>query len=149
MTRGGSPIEFVFVVLHYPPVRDAIFPRAKDEKEIARYLSNQKHLLHAPVVVVGSHIHNYERFLRHDVTYLVSGGGGAKPVPVLRLFGELSKLHTAENFHYIRFRLEGGDLQGAMLRFDPERNAETAWTEPDRFEVKARDSLSSRKNGEP
>jgi hypothetical protein len=49
---------------------------------------------------------------------------------VLRLFGELSKLDTAENFHYIRFRLEGGDLQGAMVRFDPERNAETAWTEP-------------------
>jgi len=147
MTSAGSPIEFVFVVLHYPPVRDAIFPRAKDEKEIARYLSNQKHLLHAPVVVVGSHIHNYERFLRHDVTYLVSGGGGAKPVPVLRLFGERSKLDTAENFHYIRFSLESGHLQGAMVRFDPERPAETAWTEPDRFEIKTRDSLSPRKNG--
>jgi hypothetical protein len=147
MTSAGSPIEFVVVVLHYPPVRDAIFPRAKDEKEIARYLSNQKHLLHAPVVVVGSHIHNYERFLRHDVTYLVSGGGGAKPVPVLRLFGERSKLDTAENFHYIRFSLDSGHLRGTMVRFDPERPAETAWTEPDRFEIKTRDSLSPRKNG--
>jgi len=148
ITHAGSQMEFVFVVLHYPPVRDPIFPRAKDEKEIARYLSKHTHSLHARVVVVSSHIHNYERFRRDDVTYLVSGGGGAKPVPVLRLFGELSKLGTAENFHYIRFRLEGGDLQGTMVRFDPERNAETAWTEPDRFEVKARDSLSPRKNGE-
>jgi acid phosphatase type 7 len=147
MTSAGSAVEFVFVVLHYPPVRDAIFPRVKDEKEIARYLSNHTHLLHARVVVVGSHIHNYERFLRDDVTYLVSGGGGAKPVPVLRLFGERSKLDTAENFHYIRFRLESGDLQGTMVRFDPDRPAETAWTEPDRFEIKARDSLSPRKNG--
>jgi hypothetical protein len=147
MTSAGSAVEFVFVVLHYPPVRDPIFPRVKDEKEIARYLSNHKHLLHARVVVVGSHIHNYERFLRDDVTYLISGGGGAKPVPVLRLFGERSKLETAENFHYIRFRLESGDLQGTMVRFDPERPAETAWTEPDRFEIKARDSLSPRKNG--
>src|SRR5580700_1628684 len=147
ITHAGSQIEFVFVVLHYPPVRDPIFPRAKDEKEIARYLSKHTHSLHARVVVVGSHIHNYERFRRDDVTYLVSGGGGAKPVPVLRMFGELSKLGTTENFHYIRFRLEGGDLQGTMVRFDPERNAETAWTEPDRFEVKARDSLSLRKNG--
>lgn len=147
MTHAGSPIEFVFVVLHYPPVRDPVFPRAKDEKEISRYLSKHARLFHARVVVVGSHIHNYERFLRNDVTYLVSGGGGAKPVPVLRLFGELSKLDTTENFHYIRFRLESGLLQGTMVRFDPERPAETAWTEPDRFEIKARDSLRPRRNG--
>jgi hypothetical protein len=87
---------------------------------------------------VGSHIHNYERFLRDDVTYLVSGGGGAKPVPVFRLFGELSKLDTGENFHYVRFRLDGGKLQGTMVRFDPDRPAETAWTEPDRFEINAK-----------
>ena len=147
MTQVGSPTEFVFVVLHYPPVRDPIFPRAKDEKEIARYLTKNTHSLHARVVVVGSHVHNYERFRRDDVTYLVSGGGGAKPVPVLRLFGELSKLDTAVNFHYMRFRLEDGDLQGTMVRFDPNSPAETAWTEPDRFEVKATTRLSHRKNG--
>ncbi len=138
ITHAGTQTEFVLVVLHYPPVRDPIFPRAKDEKEIARYLSKHAHSLQARVVVVSSHIHNYERFRRDDITYVVSGGGGAKPVPVLRLFGELSKLDTAVNFHYIRFRLEGGDLQGAMVRFDPDRNTETAWTEPDRFEVKAK-----------
>jgi len=144
ITHTAAPIEFVLIVMHYPPVRDPIFPRAKDEKEIADYLSGHAHSLQARVVVVGSHVHNYERFSRDDVTYLVSGGGGAKPVPVLRIFGELSKLETAENFHYIRFRLEGGVLHGTMVRFDPERNAETAWTEPDRFEVKARDSSSPR-----
>src|ERR1700722_20189516 len=146
IANAGSPVEFVFVVLHYPPVRDPIFPRVKDEKEVARYLSKHTHSLPARVVVVSSHIHNYERFRRDAVTYLVSGGGGAKPVPVLRLFGELSKLDTPENFHYIRFRLEDGNLQGTMVRFDPKQSAETAWTEPDRFEVKARDSLSPRRN---
>jgi hypothetical protein len=140
MKDAYFPIEFVIVVLHYPPVRDPVFPRAKDEKEIAGYLSEHTHSLHARVVVVSSHIHNYERFLRDDVTYLVSGGGGAKPVPVLRLFGELSKLDTAVNFHYIRFRLERGTLRGTMVRFDPERPAETAWTEPDRFEIEAKAS---------
>jgi len=144
ITNPGSQVEFVLVVLHYPPVRDPIFPRAKDEREIERYLSKHNHSLQARVIVVSSHIHNYERFLRDDVTYLVSGGGGAKPVPVLRLFGELSRLHTAENFHYIRFRLKGADLQGTMVRFDPERNTETAWSEPDRFESKAKVSRSPR-----
>ncbi len=138
MSEANSQVQFVLVVLHYPPVRDVVFPRAKDEKEIARYLSDHVHSLRASVVVIGSHVHNYERFRRDQVTYLVSGGGGAKPVPVLRLFGELSKLTTSVNFHYLRFRLEGGVLQGTMVRFDPERDGESAWTEPDRFEVSAR-----------
>ena len=148
ISHAGAQVEFVLIVLHYPPVRDPVFPRTKDEKEIERYLSNHRRSLHVRVVVVGSHIHNYERFRRDDVTYLVSGGGGAKPVPVLRLFGELSKLDTAVNFHYIRFRLDSGDLQGTMVRFDPNGPAETAWTEPDRFAIKAKDTLPPRKNGE-
>src|SRR6202522_1199062 len=148
ITDAGSRVEFVLVVLHYPPVRDPVFPRGKDEKEIARYLSKHTRSLHARIVVVGSHIHNYERFRRDDITYLVSGGGGAKPVPVLRLFGELSKLDTAVNFHYIRFRLESGILRGTMVRFDPNRTGETAWTESDRFEVEAKDSLRPHKNRE-
>lgn len=137
ITRAGSPVEFVVVVLHYPPVRDPIFPRAKDEREISRYLSSHAKSLHARVIVVGSHIHNYERFGRDGVTYLVSGGGGAKPVPVLRFFGELSKLATAVNFHYVRLRLENGELQGTMVRFDADRDPDSAWTEADHFEVKA------------
>jgi acid phosphatase type 7 len=141
ITHTGSRVEFVLVVLHYPPVRDPIFPRGKDEKEIARYLSKHTRSLHARIVVMGSHIHNYERFRRGDSTYLVSGGGGATPFPVLRLFGELSKLDTPVNFHYIRFRLENGTLRGTMVRFDPNRPGETAWTESDRFDIEAKDSL--------
>jgi len=148
ITHTDSQMEFVIVVLHYPPVRDPIFPRAKDEKEIARYLSRHARRLPARIVVLGSHVHNYERFRRDDVTYLVSGGGGAKPVPVFRMFGELSKLETGVNFHYIRFRLESGILQGTMVRFDANRPAETAWTEPDHFEVKAKNILPSRTNRE-
>jgi hypothetical protein len=140
ISSAGPPIEFVLVVLHYPPVRDPIFPRGKDEKEIARYFSSHRQWLNARVVVVGSHVHNFERFLRDDVTYLVSGGGGAKPVPVFRMSGELSRLDTAVNFHYLRFHLEGGHLQGTVVRFDPERPIENAWTEPDRFEISASDS---------
>jgi hypothetical protein len=146
ITNPGSQVQFVLVVMHYPPVRDPVFPRAKDEQEIERYLSKHTHALPARVIVVGSHVHNYERFFRGDVTYLVSGGGGAKPVPALRLFGELSKLKTGENFHYIRFRLEGADLQGTMVRFDPKGNAEAAWTEPDRFASKAKDGPAPRNN---
>ena len=145
LTDPGSQVEFVLIVLHYPPVRDPVFPRAKDEAEIERYLSQHAQSLRIRVIVVSSHVHNYERFVRNDVTYLISGGGGAKPVPVLRLFGERSKLHTAVNFHYVRFRLVGATLQGAMVRFDSTRNGEAVWTEPDQFELKANIHLPQEK----
>jgi hypothetical protein len=131
-------IDFILIVLHYPPVRDPLFPRAKDEQEIARYLSGNAKSLHAQVVVVGSHVHNYERYYRDGVNYLVSGGGGAKPVLTLRLFGERSKLKTSVNFHYLRFRLENGRLTGTMERFDADDSGGNPWTEPDHFEVTAR-----------
>ena len=134
---AGSGVRFILVVMHYPPVRDPIFPRGYQENEIARYFSRNAGQLHARVIVVGSHVHNYERYSRDGVMYLVSGGGGAKPVPAPRMFGELSHLRTGVNFHYLRFVLANGALTATMVRYDARDPA--AWTEPDRFEVKARD----------
>jgi hypothetical protein len=131
-------IRFILIVLHYPPVRDPFYPTMRDEKEITRYLSRNARSLRTRVVVVGSHVHNYERYNRDGVIYLVSGGGGAKPVPAARMFGELSRLTTAVNFHYIRFTLENERLTGTMVRFDTKDRSGNPWTEPDRFEIRAR-----------
>jgi acid phosphatase type 7 len=131
-------IKFILIVMHYPPVRDPIYPQMLDEKEIYRYLSGKAGSLRSQVIVVGSHVHNYERYLRGGVTYLVSGGGGAKPVPAFRMFGERSKLTTAVNFHYIRFTLQGERLTGTMVRFEPDDRADNPWSEPDRFEISAK-----------
>lgn len=139
MTSAGPQVQFILVVLHFPPVRDPIFPRGRDEREIARWLAKHARSLPARVVVIGSHVHNYERYYRDGVSYLVSGGGGAKPVPDPRLFGgELSQVKTAVNFHYLRFHLENGLLSGTMVRFDTDARATDPWSEPDRFEVSAR-----------
>ena len=71
--------------------------------------------------------------------YVVSGGGGAKPVPAPRMFGELSHLRTGVNFHYLRLTLLGDRLTCVMVRFDPGKTGGAdAWTEPDRFEIRAR-----------
>jgi calcineurin-like phosphoesterase family protein len=140
ITAGDADtrVRFILILLHYPPLRDPVFPRGKDESEVLRYLSTKAPQLRARVIVVGSHVHNYERFVRDGVTYLVSGGGGAKPVPVLRLSGELSRLATSVNFHYLRFTLEGERLTGTMVRFDAGAAAGNPWSEPDRFEITAR-----------
>jgi acid phosphatase type 7 len=131
-------INFILIMLHYPPVRDPFYPSARDEKEIERYLSWRVKSLRVQVIVVGSHVHNYERYYRNGVTYLVSGGGGAKPVPAARLFGEKSRLHTSVNYHYIRFVLESGELSGTMVRFDAADPGANIWTEPDHFEIRAK-----------
>jgi acid phosphatase type 7 len=138
----GAAVKFVLIVLHYPPVRDPFFPRMRDEKEIARYLSRHANSLRPRVLVIGSHVHNYERYARDGVTYIVSGGGGAKPVPAPRMFGELSHLRTGVNFHYLRLTLSDDRLIGIMVRYDAAKAAKAAsaavWTEPDRFEIRAR-----------
>lgn len=140
LTHADPRVSFILIVLHYPPVRDPFYPTMRDEKEIERYLSRHAATLRAQVVVVGSHVHNYERYFRDGVTYLVSGGGGAKPVPAVRMFGELSKLTTSVNFHYLRFTLEADRLTGTMVRFDAEDRSGNPWSEPDRFEIRARSS---------
>ncbi|HVP33192.1 MAG TPA: metallophosphoesterase [Steroidobacteraceae bacterium] len=134
---ADARIGFLLILLHYPPVRDPVFPRGKDEGEVQRYLSQHAPQLRVRVIVVGSHVHNYERFSRDRVTYLVSGGGGAQPLPVLRVSGELSRLRTSVNFHYLRMTLEGARLTGTMVRFDASGTGGNAWSEPDRFEVTA------------
>ena len=136
---AGPQVKFILIVLHYPPVRDPLFPHMRDEKEIARFLSRHARSLRASVLVVGSHVHNYERYARDGVMYVVSGGGGAKPVPAPRMFGELSRLRTGVNFHYLRLTLSDDRLSCVMVRYDADRAAAAAaWTEPDRFEIRAR-----------
>jgi acid phosphatase type 7 len=136
----GTPdaVKFILIVLHYPPVRDPLFPRARDEREVARYLARHAKLLRARVLVVGSHVHNYERYLKDGVNYVVSGGGGAKPVPAPRMFGEKSHLRTAVNFHYLRLTLSSDRLAASMVRYDAAKvDAPDAWSEPDRFDIRA------------
>lgn len=136
----GAPatVRFILVVIHYPPVRDPIFPVVRDEREVASFFDGHARTLRPRIVVVGSHIHNYERYDRDGVTYLVSGGGGAKPVPAIRIFGELSKVKTSVNFHFLRLTLDGPRLSGTMVRFEAEPDAADPWSEPDRFEIAAR-----------
>jgi hypothetical protein len=143
MAGAGEQVKFILIVMHYPPVRDPIFPHALDEKEIARYLSRHAQSLRPKVLVVGSHVHNYERYFRDGVIYVVSGGGGAKPVPAPRLFGEQSHLRTSVNFHYLRLTLWNDRLTCVMVRFDAEKDdGADAWTEPDAFEILARNGGS-------
>ena len=91
------------------------------------------------IVVSAGHIHNYERFAEGGVTYLVSGGGGARPQEVDRT--SLDQYQSADfpNYHYLRFELHEGRVVGEMIRLGDYAAPKPAqWQIRDRFEITLR-----------
>jgi hypothetical protein len=114
-------VRFVLITMHHPPVADVqtkLFvdhnPRP-NEIALARLLeANRKS--RAKFVVIAGHIHNYERFERNGVVYLVSGGGGAVPYPVERTPADAYQDSSFPNYHYLKFVLAGEALKATMYR---------------------------------
>ena len=140
---AGLPltVRFVFVNLHHPPVVDVqeggdeSHNGRPNERALAEFLAKAPEKSHFRFVVVAGHIHNYERFYKDGIVYLVSGGGGAKPHPVRRGSDDLYKDPEFPNYHYIRFVVEAGTLQGTMVRVADPDAATPTWQEKDHFEV--------------
>jgi hypothetical protein len=140
---GG--VQFVLVLLHHPPVADVQTRILTDhnprpnERALAQYLSEAAAGARARFVVVAGHIHNYERFAKDGVVYLVSGGGGASPYEVDRSRDDLSKHSDLPNFHYLRLELRDRHLIGRMMRLRDYAAASPGdWEIGDRFELTAK-----------
>lgn len=140
---NGLPgsVRFVFISIHHPPVADVQTrinvshnPRP-NEIALRDYLENVAPRLSARIIVCAGHIHNYERFSQHGVIYLVSGGGGAKPVPVDRTPDDLYQSQDFPNFHYVKFELDGDTLHGTMVRLDENGGDSHRWQIRDQFTV--------------
>jgi hypothetical protein len=115
--------KYVFVSLHHPPVADGILLNSShdvrpNEAALALQLEAAAKQTSAKIIVIAGHIHNYERFERGGVVYLVSGGGGAKPYPVERSEGDLFQNNVFPVFHYVKFVSKDGALQATMYRWD-------------------------------
>ena len=137
-------VDFVFIALHHPPVADIQThievdhnPRP-NEISLRDYLSTTAPRAHARFVVVAGHIHNYERAVRDGVTYLVSGGGGAKPYIVERTGDDLYQDADFPNFHYVKFALDGKTLNATMYRLADPTAKSPVWEDKDKFSVLAR-----------
>ena len=138
-------VRFVLVTLHHPPVND---PQTGDqvrhnvhpnEQALADYLRAVAPTARARFIVNAGHVHNYERFEQDGVVYLVSGGGGAQPVEVVRAATDLYRDPGFPNFHYLRFTLAGDRLSAEMVRLEDYDSARPSrWEVRDRFEVIAK-----------
>jgi hypothetical protein len=137
-------INFVFFLTHMPLINDiqseviADIPQAT-ELELRRYLESEAPKAHAKFCVVSGHVHNYERFEHGGVSYIVSGGGGAKPYPIYaRNPEDLYRDPGFPNFNYIVLMVHGKQADATMYRLaDPKAAIFTA-------EVKERFTLTAR-----
>lgn len=137
-------VDFVIIAMHHPPVADVQTlievnhnPRP-NEISVRDYLSSLAPHSHAQFIVAAGHIHNYERATVDGVTYLVSGGGGAHPYPVVRTPEDQYQGTEFPNFHYILFRLQGKQLHGTMIRLGFPMADPPQWQNRDTFTITAK-----------
>ncbi|MGA7410768.1 MAG: metallophosphoesterase [Bryobacteraceae bacterium] len=139
-----ASVDFVVITMHHPPMADIQThievnhnPRP-NEIALRDYLSQVAAQSHARFIVSAGHIHNYERLVKDDVIYLVSGGGGATPYYVERTKDDLYQSDSFPNYHYVEFVLDNDRLQATMYRVtDPEAST-LAMQAKDSFEVLAK-----------
>jgi acid phosphatase type 7 len=135
-------VRVVLIVMHHPPVAAEQSAKLVDhnarpnEQALAAYLRTAAAHSAARFVISAGHIHNYERLAQDGVTYLVSGGGGAKPVEIDHTAADLYQDKDFPNYHYVRFELREKTLSGEMIRLqDYAAGSPSHWQTRDRFEI--------------
>jgi calcineurin-like phosphoesterase family protein len=120
-------VEFLFILYHTPWVVDQqsqLFTNlpSKEALTLRHLMEIHLHKIHAKVIVLSGHIHNYERFERNDVEYVISGGGGAEPYPLLfRGSADLYRDTAFPVYHYLTMDYEHGRLHAVMWKVkDPD-----------------------------
>jgi len=127
-----SQVEFLLILYHIPWMADRqsqIFVGlpSKDSLSLRGILEARLGRIRAKVVVFNGHIHNYERFERRGVEYVVTGGGGAEPYPLLfRGRGDLYRDTGFPVFNYVTIDVANHQLHAVMWKVkDPEAAALT------------------------
>jgi hypothetical protein len=116
---------------------DSLLP-GSDQISLRDFLKTAAATSRAKIVVVSSHLHNYERLAADDVLYIVSGGGGAKPSKVVRTPDDFYQNDSFPNFHFVELVLEGNTLKGTMYRMNDPDSSSSGWTAKDTFEIAAK-----------
>jgi thiamine biosynthesis protein ThiS len=143
LTHLPSGVNFVFFLSHMPLYSDlqsqvmASLP-SPDEISLREYILSLAPRVHAKLVVLNGHIHNYERFESDNVTYLVTGGGGAIPYRIV-LRGPEDKYRDSSypNYHYIVLEFHGKTANATMYRVTNPDSTPLGLEVKDRFTLTA------------
>ncbi len=136
-------VEFLFILYHMPWMADRqsqIFvgipgPQAL---QLRNTLEARLDRIHAKVVVLNGHIHNYERFSRRGVAYVITGGGGAEPYPLLfRGHADLYQDSGFPVYHYLTLDVSHHQLHAVMWKVKNSDAPTLAVEQKDEFTINA------------
>ena len=135
--------DFVFITMHHPPYTDShehLIPgqghsARHQEQEFAAMLEALQPKLRPRLIVIAGHVHNYERFEKSSVTYLVSGGGGATPYFFERSPDDKYQGGSGATYHYLRFDIAGNTLKAKMVKLDMTDRTNPKFEEKDFFQL--------------
>ena len=139
-----AQVEFLFILYHTPWVVDRqtqmfIHLPTKEALNLRAILEAHLNSLHARVIVFNGHIHNYERFVRLGVEYVVTGGGGAQPYPLLyRGRADLYRDPGFPVFHYLTLEVCDGVLHAKMWKVADPDASELSVVQKDEFTLSVR-----------
>jgi acid phosphatase type 7 len=136
-------VEFLLILYHMPWMADRqtqIFVGLPSPTAISlrNLLEARLANLHAKVIVFNGHIHNYERFRRNGVEYVITGGGGAEPYPVLfRGSADLYKDKGFPVYHYLTLDVANHQLHGVMWKVKDPDDPTLSVEQKDEFTINA------------
>jgi acid phosphatase type 7 len=138
-----AQVEFLIILHHIPWMADRqsqIFVGIPTPQtlELRNVLEARLGTIHAKVIVFNGHIHNYERFERRGVEYVVTGGGGAEPYPIL--FRGHSDLYQDSGFpvyHYLTIEVANHQFHAVMWKVKNPHDATLSVEQKDEFTIEA------------
>jgi acid phosphatase type 7 len=136
-------VEFLVILHHIPWMADRqsqIFVGLPTPQVLGLRNILEAHLdnIRAKVIVFNGHIHNYERFERKGVQYVVTGGGGAEPYPLL--FRGRSDLYQDTAFpvyHYLTIEVVDHQFHAVMWKVKNPDDPTLSVEQKDEFTIKA------------
>ncbi len=136
-------VQFLFILYHLPWMADKqsqVFVNLPSSEALGLRNILEAHLakLRVRVVVFNGHIHNYERFARNGVEYVITGGGGAEPYPLLfRGRADLYKDPGFPVYNYLTVEVSKRELHVVMWKVKDPKAAELAVEQKDQFTIVA------------
>jgi hypothetical protein len=132
-------VDFLMILDHMPWMADAqtrlLLKVPSPESVVLRsILEKRLSRIRAKVVVFNGHIHNYERFERLGVTYVVTGGGGAEPYPLL-VRGQADRYQDTAFpvYHYLTVDIDQRKLHAVMWKVKDPEAADLSIEQKDEF----------------
>lgn len=141
-------VEFLMILHHLPWMADRqseIFAGVptKDALALRGMLEARLESIRARVIVFNGHLHNYERFERKGVEYVVTGGGGALPYHVLfRGDGDLYRDTGFPVYHYLTVDVANHQLHAVMWKVKDPDAATLEVEAKDEFSISAKSGVS-------